>query len=130
MRLILSIALLSLCWSGCAQQEPNEGMAPTVEETEGEHVGLLLKNSYIHAGNGDILTGYILNSYAPIDFSGDDFVNQITVYEVQLVWPFEKYSPEDYIGKKIAVNGDLFGGHTAHHCRQVLLEVEEVRIIE
>jgi hypothetical protein len=92
--------------------------------------GILHKISFQHPMNKEILPAYILTLQKTIHFPGDEFQERSDVTEVQLVWPFDRYDVNEYIGKQVRVQGTLFGAHTAYHIRNVLVNVDKVEIIE
>ena len=88
--------------------------------------GTLIKIRYEHAGNGEMLTGYILRTSNPVEFPGDEFVEGCAVDELQVNWLLEEHDINSLVNKRVRFSGELFGGHTAHHCRKVLLNADGI----
>jgi len=84
--------------------------------------GVVEKRKFDHPG-GVQSEVYILKLSSQLSFQGDEYVPAGKVNEIQL----SGENLNKYEGQEVVCTGDLFGGHTANHIREVILSIKSVR---
>lgn len=130
----LSLIMASLLLCSCSLPEPTKTKAKQESSfTQSNMTNKIPRKANIYRGQLIRLKNQHLGSDAfvlildkEIKFPGDNFVQECRVHEIQLCEP-DGVDLKDYLSRPIAITGKLFGEHTAHHIRRVL--VDEVRIL-
>jgi hypothetical protein len=120
MKKILLIIILAFLACSCQEKLDKEVTSKHYYE------GVLTKIHYEHAGNAQMLTGYILKTVTPVHFPGDEFLDKCIIDEIQINWLITERNIDHYVNKQVKLSGELFGEHSAYHCRKVLLNAKEV----
>ncbi len=124
----IDILLFPPTWTKYERKKPSNKAIKTdsIVASKKYYEGILIKMRYEHVGYGQMLTGYILRTSDPVEFPGDNFVKKCVVDEVQINWLLAEHDIDHYVNKRVRLSGELFGEHTAHHCRKVLLNADGI----
>lgn len=120
---IFTSLLTALIFVACTTAQPSVARTAATKTAKKErrekslaYRGKIVRHEDQHLG----LTAYVLVLDREMQFAGDDFVEPCVVQEIQLCPP-DDLNLSQFLQSKVSVDGQLFGEHSAHHIRPVLL---------